>query len=215
MNMPPLWWSKSLGLVTCDQTPDAPAYWHIDNHRTSLRHEGLPNELPEDAVPLIALAGDEPYELPTRYATINKMVKERWLRGNHFAYRIYLQDALYRAQLKINVDSLSAVDQAMANIGYDETARDEVLRLALNGSGTGKPLTPPDIQAARTRLDALSRGNPMKPGPCVWSHGRDAVIGESCSACGHTNLVHPGPNNPSLTACVICQLLLDPTRGEV
>lgn len=32
-------------------------------------------------------------------------------------------------------------------------------------------------------------------------------VGISCPLCGHTNFVHPSAGNPSLTACVICELL--------
>jgi hypothetical protein len=50
----PLWWSPSAGLITVDHNDgDAePVYWQIKDSRESLRHMGLPNELPSDAVPL-------------------------------------------------------------------------------------------------------------------------------------------------------------------
>jgi hypothetical protein len=31
-------------------------------------------------------------------------------------------------------------------------------------------------------------------------------IGSPCPTCGHTNVLHPGPHNPALTMCVICEL---------
>jgi hypothetical protein len=42
---------------------------------------------------------------------------------------------------------------------------------------------------------------------CHWGTSMDEVIGAPCDNCGHTNLVHPGPQNPSLTACAICEML--------
>lgn len=32
------------------------------------------------------------------------------------------------------------------------------------------------------------------------------VIGAACPDCGHTNLLHPGPSNPALSACIVCEL---------
>jgi hypothetical protein len=32
-------------------------------------------------------------------------------------------------------------------------------------------------------------------------------VGAPCGFCGHTNLVHPGAQNPSLEACAICSAL--------
>lgn len=31
-------------------------------------------------------------------------------------------------------------------------------------------------------------------------------IGSPCPACGHVDLVHPGRPNPSIDACLLCQL---------
>lgn len=31
--------------------------------------------------------------------------------------------------------------------------------------------------------------------------------GEACQECGHTNLVHPGPHNSAVNACVVCELV--------
>lgn len=32
-------------------------------------------------------------------------------------------------------------------------------------------------------------------------------IGEACPDCGHTNVLHPGPHNPSLDECLVCRLV--------
>lgn len=47
----PWWWSDSVGLLTLRDG----VYWRHDAGFTSLRHEGLPNELPTDAVQLVPL----------------------------------------------------------------------------------------------------------------------------------------------------------------
>jgi hypothetical protein len=57
--IPQLWWSPTHGLVTCD-TPEyeeGPVFWRIKTARVSLRHDGFPNELPADAVPLVPAPG--------------------------------------------------------------------------------------------------------------------------------------------------------------
>lgn len=33
-------------------------------------------------------------------------------------------------------------------------------------------------------------------------------VGLACSDCGHTNIVHPHVQNPSVRACVLCELAL-------
>ena len=49
---------------------------------------------------------------------------------------------------------------------------------------------------------------PEQPTICTRSTGGSDRIGAACPDCGHTNLVHPQAYaNPSLTACVICELL--------
>lgn len=48
MTPPELWWSPSVGLVT---ERDG-VWWRYNLGFTSLRHDGLPNELPADAVRL-------------------------------------------------------------------------------------------------------------------------------------------------------------------
>lgn len=45
-------------------------------------------------------------------------------------------------------------------------------------------------------------------GACTWSAGLKETIGAACPKCGHTNLVHPSPGNPTLTSCVICEVLV-------
>lgn len=44
--------------------------------------------------------------------------------------------------------------------------------------------------------------------------GRRAIV-VPCEYCGHTSLLHPSDANPSLTACLACelQLLLPPRQG--
>lgn len=52
MRPPALWWSPSVGLVTHRDG----VYWRYEQSLTSLRHDGLPNELPADAVRLTSAA---------------------------------------------------------------------------------------------------------------------------------------------------------------
>jgi hypothetical protein len=45
-----------------------------------------------------------------------------------------------------------------------------------------------------------------------------SIIGEPCPVCGHTNIVHPGRNNPALDGCLLCVLtakLDDPVNSEI
>jgi len=51
---PLLWWSPSLGLVTLEDG----VWWRCESGRVSLRHDGLPNELPTDAVFLAPVSRD-------------------------------------------------------------------------------------------------------------------------------------------------------------
>lgn len=44
--------------------------------------------------------------------------------------------------------------------------------------------------------------------PCTWPTAGDDAVGASCTACGHTNLVHPGRSSDTLRACAICELLV-------
>lgn len=39
-------------------------------------------------------------------------------------------------------------------------------------------------------------------------------IGAPCSACGHTNLAHPGGQNPSLDQCAVCALVVLAEEGH-
>lgn len=48
--------------------------------------------------------------------------------------------------------------------------------------------------------------------PCTRSTMVSDMIGGACGACGHTNLVHPGPQNPSVSACALCTI---PVRKPV
>lgn len=41
-------------------------------------------------------------------------------------------------------------------------------------------------------------------GDCVRRTPDGEAIGEPCPDCGHTNLLHPGPTNPGLGACLAC-----------
>lgn len=43
--------------------------------------------------------------------------------------------------------------------------------------------------------------------PCTNRTSAGDWIGAVCEHCGHTNVVHPGPHNPTLIACVICELV--------
>lgn len=42
---------------------------------------------------------------------------------------------------------------------------------------------------------------------CTIQTAMNEPIGAPCAYCGHTNLVHPGPQNPALDTCVTCALL--------
>lgn len=48
--MPDLYWSPTLGLI--ERRDEDAAWWRVEGHRTSLRHDGHPDALPADAVPL-------------------------------------------------------------------------------------------------------------------------------------------------------------------
>lgn len=41
---------------------------------------------------------------------------------------------------------------------------------------------------------------------CTKDDWDGEMIGEPCGVCGHTNVVHPGPQNPSVEQCVLCVL---------
>jgi hypothetical protein len=43
--------------------------------------------------------------------------------------------------------------------------------------------------------------------PCTQRTSAGDPIGQPCWRCQHTNVVHPGPHNPTLSACVICELI--------
>jgi Zn ribbon nucleic-acid-binding protein len=44
--------------------------------------------------------------------------------------------------------------------------------------------------------------------PCTVRTEAGARAGAPCPNCGHTNLVHPGPDNPDVVECVICGLTM-------
>lgn len=43
-------------------------------------------------------------------------------------------------------------------------------------------------------------------GICTWRVPGTAVRGMPCIYCGHTDYVHPGVPNPSLTSCLTCEV---------
>ena len=45
------------------------------------------------------------------------------------------------------------------------------------------------------------------PAVCRRRSSMSERVGAACPVCDHTNLVHPNPGNPSLTGCVLCELL--------
>lgn len=47
----------------------------------------------------------------------------------------------------------------------------------------------------------------MSDAPCTRPTTAGEMIGDPCTDCGHTNVVHPGRLNPALTACVLCELV--------
>lgn len=55
--------------------------------------------------------------------------------------------------------------------------------------------------------EAVEREPKPRHIPCTWSAHVHDTIGTACSNCGHTNVVHPGHHNPSLSECAICLLL--------
>lgn len=59
----------------------------------------------------------------------------------------------------------------------------------------------------RAKALAESRGVPPE-GACTRGTAGHDMIGAACPVCGHTNLVHPGLSNPSLSSCAVCQILL-------
>lgn len=42
---------------------------------------------------------------------------------------------------------------------------------------------------------------------CAIPTAGNESIGAPCAYCGHTNIAHPGPQNPALESCAVCQLL--------
>jgi len=44
-------------------------------------------------------------------------------------------------------------------------------------------------------------------GPCTTHIRPGEMAGAPCAACGHCNLLHPGYVNPTIKACVLCELV--------
>lgn len=53
----------------------------------------------------------------------------------------------------------------------------------------------------------------QQSGVCGLWTSASSFPGQACEGCGHTNLVHPGNHNPSLTKCAICLVLATVPRA--
>lgn len=42
--------------------------------------------------------------------------------------------------------------------------------------------------------------------PTATTEAAPTWLGAPCPDCGHTTLAHPGPANPALTACMVCEI---------
>lgn len=68
---PELWWSPRHGLISRGEGYDGEqVYWRHEDYRVSLRRNGLPNELPADAVALRPVVEDD--------ETVEKLAKAAW-----------------------------------------------------------------------------------------------------------------------------------------
>lgn len=47
----------------------------------------------------------------------------------------------------------------------------------------------------------------MIPEVCTRSAAVGDAVGGSCPTCGHATLLHPGPHNPALKSCPLCELV--------
>jgi hypothetical protein len=129
---PELWWSPTLGLITVTgDVDDNDVYWKVSDNKVSLRHEGLPNEMPADATPLIP--GQSPAEAvfddEGRKVYIHELIVRRWIHGNHEAKRALVYDVQYNAEMTVLQNWLQMIDGSLWRIGWGLNSRDEVLRV--------------------------------------------------------------------------------------
>jgi hypothetical protein len=133
---PDLWWSPTLGLIThtepneFEEDPKG-VYWQLEAGQTSLRHKGLPNEVPADATPLIPGPGPEEdlFDDEDRKVYIHELIVRRWIHGNHEAKRALVYDVQYNAEMTVLQNWLQMIDESLWRIGWGLNSRDEVLRV--------------------------------------------------------------------------------------
>lgn len=81
MSAPELWWSEKHGLIerTNDRPANASVYWIRGGGKTSLRHVGYKNSLPDDAVALVP--DPTANTRPARIARAERVLREflNWL----------------------------------------------------------------------------------------------------------------------------------------
>lgn len=70
--------------------------------------------------------------------------------------------------------------------------------------GCTNEVTMADVEVMTVDRRAVSAGDPVA---CTTPTPAGEVLGKPCPDCGHTNLAHPGASNPSLSVCVICEML--------
>lgn len=60
----------------------------------------------------------------------------------------------------------------------------------------------------------MTAKTPEERPACVVRPAAGTRMDESCVECGHTVMLHPGSHNPSLDACLVCELELARDRPE-
>jgi hypothetical protein len=151
MEQPLLWWSPTLGLITRTEDPEDGeiVYWKVGDGKVSLRHEGLPNELPDDAGPLISGEIDPEAVSYGRDQEVMNLVMKKFLLSKDSVMRAYELDPQFHLDMIFFAKNVATMDKIMAQVLLPLSTRDEVLRLLINS----KQLIPPEVDRALHRIE--------------------------------------------------------------
>lgn len=173
---PELWWSPTLGLLTVTDNDDDDLnaiVWQVSDNKVSLRHDGLPNEVPADAAPLILGPGPKEamFDDEGRKVYIHELIVRRWIHGNHEAKRALVYDVQYNAEMTVLQNWLQMIDESLWRIGWGLNSRDEVLRVLVFDGLPG-----PSVGAAvKRREEHLKRVATLKQqeiNRCIYEDGK-------------------------------------------